>query len=88
MGLVALGLDGWQSDWRDNLLVVPLHYDAAQRIDVAPDTVFEEAARLLPATPADGLRLFLHRSKEDKAVEAMGYEAGADSDGFRYKRTW
>jgi len=88
LGLLALGLDGWRSDWRDNLLVVPLHYDAARRIGLCPDEIFEEAAKLLPEKPSSGLRSFLGRSEEDKAVEAMGYIPATDADGFLYKRTW
>src|SRR5262249_24921826 len=32
LGLLALGVDSWCFDWRDNFLLVPLHYDAARRI--------------------------------------------------------
>jgi len=88
LGLVALGLDGWRDDWRDNAAVVCLHHDAARRMGLHPDDLFEEAARMLPDKPANALRSFLRRSEEDKAVEAMGYSAMADTDGFRYKRTW
>ena len=88
LGLLALGLDGWRGDWRDNAAVVCLHYDAAQKIGLCPDDLFEEAAKTLPDKPANALRLFLRRSEEDKSVEAMGYSAATDADGFRYKRTW
>jgi hypothetical protein len=88
LGLLALGLDGWRDDWRDNAAVVCLHYDAAHRVGLCPSDLFEEAATMLPDKPANALRSFLRRSEEDKAVEAMGYSAAADTDGFRYKRTW
>jgi hypothetical protein len=88
LGLLALGLEGWQFDYRENLIIVCLHYDAAQRIGLVPGSVFEEAAGLLPPKSANALRSFLRRSADDKSLEAMGYLAGADSDGFRYKRTW
>ncbi|MHB1552238.1 MAG: hypothetical protein ACYDEU_08015 [Vulcanimicrobiaceae bacterium] len=87
LGLLALGLDGWRGDWRDNATLVCLHYDAAQRIGLAPSSVFDEAAKLLPQKPAQALKSFLRRSAEDKSLATMGYLAGAD-DGFRYKRTW
>ena len=32
LGLLALGLDGWRGDWRDNAAIVRLHYDAALRM--------------------------------------------------------
>lgn len=88
LGLLALGLDGWRDDWRDNAAVLCLHHDAAQRIGECPSGLFEEAARMLPDKPADALRSFLHRSGEDKTVEAMGYSIASDAGGFRYKRTW
>ena len=88
LGLVALGLDGWCGDWRNNALVVPLHYDAARRIGLSPDHIFEEAASVLPSSPADFLRSFLHRTEEDKSIEAMGYSVSADANGFLYVRLW
>lgn len=88
LGLLALGLDGWRVDWRDNATLMCLHYDAAKRIGGPPQGVFEEAAALLPANPATALRSFSRRSEEDKSLGSMGYVAGSDSDGFRYKRTW
>ena len=86
-GLLAVGI-GWLDDWRENVLVVPPHYDAANRIGAIPEELFEEAARFLPVGPADTLREFLRRSNEDKSLVAMGYIVGSDSDGFRYQRTW
>jgi len=86
-GLLALGI-GWLNDWRENLLVIPLHYDAADRVGAVPEEIFEDVARLLPAEPANALRRFLRRSDEDKSLAAMGYIVGSDSDGFRYQRTW
>jgi hypothetical protein len=36
----------------------------------------------------DSLEKFLARSQEDRTIEAMGYRASSDPDGFRYERTW
>ena len=87
-GLLALGLDSWQFDWRENVIIVALLYDAAQRIGVPPERVFEKAAALLPEEPAEGLRSFLRRSPEDRSLKAFGYVTGADTGGFLYVRTW
>jgi hypothetical protein len=35
---------------------------------------------------ASELRQFLARSAEDKSIEAMGFAAGSDEQGFRYQR--
>lgn len=88
LGLVALGLDEWRYDWRDNVILLCLHHDAALRIGVCPAELFEDVSQLLPHVPADGLRSFLQRSEEDKSLRAMGYVADCDDSGFRYRRTW
>lgn len=88
LGLLALGLDGWHDDWRDNAVLICLHYDAARRIGLLPEHLFEEAAKLLPEKPAEAVRSFLRRTDGEKSLEAMGYIAATDADGFRYQRTW
>jgi hypothetical protein len=88
LGLLALGVDGWRGDWRDNAVLISLHYDAAQRLSADAESLFENAAALLSSKAANALRSFLRRSAPDKTLEAMGYVAGTDADGFRYKRTW
>jgi hypothetical protein len=88
LGLLALGVDGWRGDWRDNAVLISLHYDASQRIAADTGLLFEKAAALLSPKAANALRSFLRRSAADKTLEAMGYVVGTDSDGFRYKRTW
>ena len=88
LGLVALGLDGWRTDWRDNALLLCLHHDACQRIRASAESVFADAATLLPANVGAALRAFLKRSPEDQSLSAMGYKESSDADGFRYERTW
>jgi hypothetical protein len=88
LGLAALGADGWRGDWRDNAAIISLHYDAARKLGLPPQPVFETAAALLSAKPALALRSFLNRLPQDKTLEAMGYIAGADGGRFRYERTW
>jgi hypothetical protein len=87
-GLLALGVDGWTGDWRDNAGVVCLHYDAAGRIGINPNHIFEKAASFLPTVVATALRSFLRRSPADQSLKAMGYSSGSDCDGFRYRRDW
>lgn len=88
LGLVALGVAGWQGDWRERAILIALHYDAAQRMSADAESLFERAAALLSPKAADALRSFLRRAAADRKIEAMGYKAGADADGFRYQRQW
>jgi len=87
LGLVALGLAGGLEDWRQCLLRASLLFDAAQRIGSDPNPVFEKVAAVLPhQETARELRQFLARPAEDKSIEAMGFAAGSDEQGFRYQR--
>jgi|APTNR8051073442_1049403.scaffolds.fasta_scaffold16187_2 hypothetical protein len=88
LGLLALGLDGWKSDWRDNATILCLHHDAARRITADPGQVFRKAGCLLSEKVSRSFGDFLARIDEDKALDAMGYVAGRDEGGFRYKRDW
>jgi hypothetical protein len=88
LGLLALGLDGWTSDWRDNYTVLCLHYDAARRLSVDPAYLFRNAGSLLAEKVCRSFVGFLARTDADKALDAMGYRAGRDEDGFRYIRNW
>lgn len=47
LGLLAVGVDGWRGDWRNNIILLSLHYDAAQKLSRAAEPVFEKAASLL-----------------------------------------
>jgi hypothetical protein len=85
LGLLALGIEGGKSDWRENYLVVPLHYDAAQRIGANPIPIFENVINLVGGTFAEYLRKFL---QNPCPIEDMGYRIDPGSDGFRYQRTW
>jgi hypothetical protein len=84
LGLLALGVDDWRFDYRDNLVRLALHYDAASRLGLEPDLVFEQAAALLPPRSAQGLRSFVRREPEDRSLKVMGWQAGTDEQGFRY----
>ena len=87
-GLKALTLAA-DLDARDATILLPLYFDAAMRLDSDPAVLFATA---VVSAPKDGvaasLRSFANRSPEDRSLEAMGYVASADSDGFRYQRTW
>ena len=88
LGLLALGIEGGNSDWRENYLVVPLHYDAAQRIGVDAEPIFENVITQVGGTFAKHLRQFLQAPTPKKSIDVMGYQIGSDEQGFRYRRTW
>ncbi|MFO1186227.1 MAG: hypothetical protein U1E87_01475 [Alphaproteobacteria bacterium] len=89
LGLLAFGVDNLElGDARDSLLIVPLHHDAAVRINSNPVAIFERAAALLPERAASVLTSFHRRPEDTKTIQSMGYTASSDADGFRYKRTW
>jgi hypothetical protein len=87
-GLLALGIDGWRNDWRDNVTILSVHHDAAQRLSVVAEPVFERAAALLSPKVATAFAGFLERTPATKSISAMGYVASSDDDGFRYLRSW
>jgi hypothetical protein len=87
-GLLALGIDGWLSDWRDNVTLLCLHYNASKKLGISPEEMFSKAGKILSEAVAAALAAFLKRSAEDKALDSMGYDEGSDDGGFRYKRTW
>lgn len=88
LGLLALGVDGWSADWRENVLLLCLHFDAAKKIGSDPGQVFANAAKFLSGSAGESLRKFVKREPKDQSLEAMRYRESADSDGFRYQRNW
>jgi hypothetical protein len=87
-GLLALGLDGWRHDWRDNVMGLALHFDAALKLGCSPEKSFNDAAAHLSLKAATAFRSFLNRPPEARTLTSMGYIESSDVNGFRYKRTW
>jgi hypothetical protein len=87
-GLLALGIDDWNLDRRENLLVLALHHDACARIDVSPADLFREAGALLGVNARRGLEDYLEREPADRSIAVMGYEAIGEGESFTYRRTW
>ena len=87
-GLLALGLDGWQVDWRDNTALLALYNDAAIRTHVSLETLFAKAEKFLSLNVSRSFHYFLKRNPREKSLQAMGYEVANDEGGFRYRRNW
>ena len=84
-GLVALIIEDYFCDWRDNLRRVAPLYDAAKKIGLDPNALFLEVAGQFKSSVAVSLRQFTERSPQDQSLEAFAYSESADADGFIYK---
>ena len=89
LGLLAIALT-WRActDVRPAIPLIGLLYDAARRTGGDPERVFAEAASHCPVDVAPVLRDFLTRADLGEIADEMGFSAGRDRDGFRYRRTW
>jgi len=74
-------------DGREVLLILPLLWHSARRLDLDPAAEFAATADVFPPA-ATALRQFAARKPEDQRIEAMGYVESTDDGGFRYGRTW
>lgn len=87
-GLVALLIEGYKEDFRDNIISLGPLYDAALKINVAPQELFDEAAAYLDNGPARDIMEFPQREPGNRSLGAMGFIESSDADGFKYQRTW
>lgn len=87
-GLVALVVESYKEDFRDNLINLAPLYDAALRTGVDPQALFNEAASYLNNAPARDIAEFPRRKLEDRDLASMGFIESSDADGFKYERTW
>jgi hypothetical protein len=88
LGLLAAALSTNIGDIRESLLLLPLQYDAAQRIGIDPDEVFEKVGALIGGDQQSWLTAFCRRNEEDKSLDEFGYIPSVDEGGFRYQRMW
>jgi hypothetical protein len=87
-GLLALVLEGFKLDARENIMRLALLDHSALKIGMNPEQLFEEAARSATGEAIQHLREFAGRSVEDKSIESMGYSEETTADGFGYSRNW
>lgn len=88
LGLLALGIDDWNPDRRENLRVLALHHDACARIGHSPTELFREAGALLGDNARLGLEDYLERELANRSIAVMGYEADGTAGSFVYRRNW
>lgn len=85
---VALVVGGLDSNEPEALMVMSLVDDAARRLGVELADLFEEAANVAGHPGAVNLAMWLMRKPEDRSIASMGFAAGADGGGFRYRLDW
>jgi hypothetical protein len=88
-GLLAIALEDFRVDQREDLLVLSLLLNSAIKIKADPDDLFDRAAACSRPHVGEVLLQFLKNNrKKKKIVEQMGYKEIMTQDGFDYKRTW
>jgi hypothetical protein len=85
-GLLALIIEAFKFDWRENISRFSLFYDAAIKIDHLPEKLFLKAASYARDDIANDVEAFLKRDDKLKSIGVMGYEEGLGVDGFRYTK--
>lgn len=72
----------------DALLQMPLVEDAAQRLGVEPQELFEQVSQTVGHPGTFHLVSWLMRPPEDRTLEAWRFEVVEDESGFRYRWCW
>lgn len=85
-GLVALLLAIGSTDSREGFLLLPLFFDAMLKLGIDPSSFAHSMRHVVGDRLVAPYSEFMSRS--DKTLASMGYEEGADNEGFRYVRNW
>ena len=83
--LVWQAIEGGERDFRDNLMSIALAYDAAVRLGVDAEQLFDRVADIAPPNAARLLRSFPRRRPHDRSLEAFRYRAVPTAHGVRYE---
>jgi hypothetical protein len=87
-GLAAVVLERGMLDAREDMLVLAPLCDSAETLGLDAGALFRAAASLLPGELSRIVAAFPDRPAKSRGLDAMGYVASSDDDGFRYRRTW
>lgn len=85
LALVALVVGGLDQNALETLMGTALVEDAGHRISAEPGVFFGKAADAVGHPGSVNLAGWLSRRPEDRTPECMGFEAGEDESGFRYR---
>ena len=86
--LLALIVEAFRWDARENMLILSLINHSAIKIGADPKQFFEVAAKHASTDITQHLRKFIKRRTEDKSIQIMGYSEEMTADGFSYIRHW
>ena len=86
-GLVALIIEDFKFDFRDNLRRLAPLYRSSERIGINPSQVFLKAASYANNDVAKAIVQFPNRAPQDRSLEAMAFKEEDGPDGFRYVST-
>lgn len=86
--LLALVIEGFRVDVRENILMLSLINNSAIKIGVDAKQLFESAIGNVEPEIAQRIREFIGRPIENKSIQSMGYSEAMTSDGFSYVRNW
>ncbi|MGH9754193.1 MAG: hypothetical protein ACREA2_15555 [Blastocatellia bacterium] len=84
-GLIALVIDGGKFDIRDTISIMPVLYHSAVKINVDPQSLFDEAAAYYPNDVAGILSKFPKRKPQDRSLQAFDYMEVSTPEGIDYK---
>ena len=87
-GLVALIIEGFRLDARENIPILSLLNRSAEKMGIDPSVLFNEATRLAPEPTATQFKKFSDRSPDQKSINAMGYQELESEGGLLYIRKW
>lgn len=87
-GLIALVIENFRIDWREDLMTLAPLNDAAVRVGADPVALFDEAASYAAPAVAQKIRAFVRRQPDLKSLAVMGFSAQDTPEGFQYVFRW
>lgn len=69
------------------MVMAPIE-DSARKIGLDLPEAFERASKIVGHPGTVNLMIWLTRRPEDRSLSSMGFVAGEDDDGFRYRLDW
>jgi hypothetical protein len=87
VGATAHLIEGERDDWRENVIVLTLLFDAAKKLGADPIKLFATTASLVPegGEASNTLRDFRNRKPDVLTIGSMGYTTTMTAQGIRYE---